>query len=39
MPLSMQGRGGKTLEKLETLTYPNIQFKASIQSVWSTTAG
>ncbi len=27
---------GKTLEKLDTLNYTNIQFKASIQPVWNT---
>ncbi len=29
-------RGGKTLEKLDTLNYTNTQCKALIQSVWTT---
>ncbi len=35
MPITMQCKGGKTLKKLDTLNYTNIQFKASIQSAWS----
>ncbi len=32
------GRGGKTLEKHETLNYTNTQCKALIQSVWTANA-
>ncbi len=32
------GRGGNTLEMSDALNYTNIQFKASIQSVWSANA-
>ncbi len=33
-PLDAEWKGGETLEKLDTLNYTNIQFEASIQSVW-----
>ncbi len=38
MPFLYSGRGDETLEKLDTLKYTNIQFKDSIQSVWTTNA-
>ncbi len=35
MPILCSGRGSKTLNKLDTLNYTNIQCKASIRSEWT----